>query len=73
MLMIQHFFVGDLNSINIIFATFVKFSIFSGMKINQSKCELAGIGVKRSVLTALCGVKNILLINDSIRVLDVHF
>ena len=49
------FFVADVNSISIIFATFDKFSqIFSGMKINQSKCELSGIVVKRSVLTALC-------------------
>ena len=52
---------------------FIFIPAFSGMKINQSKCELASIGVKRSVLTALCGVKNILLINDSIRVLGVHF
>ena len=67
------FFVSDLDSINAIFATFDKFSLFSGMKINMSKCELAGIGVKRSVLTALSGVRNILLLNDCIRVLGVNF
>ena len=43
------------------------------MKINRSKCELAGIGVKRSVLTALCDVKNVSLVNVSVRVLGVHF
>ena len=43
------------------------------MKINRSKCELAGIGVKRSVLTALPGVKNISLEESSVRILGVHF
>ena len=43
------------------------------MKINQSKCELAGIGVKNSVLTALTGVKNVSLLNSCIRVLGVNF
>ena len=42
-------FVSDLDSVEAIFDTFDNFSLFSGMKINLSKCELAGIGVKRSV------------------------
>ena len=67
------FFVSDLDSVKAIFITFDNFSIFSGMSINMSKCELAGIGVKRSVLTALSGVKNISLVNDCIRVLGVNF
>ena len=67
------FFVSDLDSVNAIFATFDNFSLFSGMKINMTKCELAGIGVKRSVLTALSGVKNVSLMNDSIRGLGVNF
>ena len=67
------FFVSDLESVNIIFATFDEFSLFSGMKVNQGKCELAGIGVKRSVLTALSGVKNVCLDRESIRILGVHF
>ena len=67
------FFVSDLDSVNAIFATFDNFSPFSSMKINMTKCELAGIGVKRSVLTALSGVKNVSLMNDSIRVLGVNF
>jgi len=40
------FLVADLDSIKLIFVNFDKFAIFSGMKINQSKCELAGIGVR---------------------------
>ena len=67
------FFVSDLDSVNAIFNTFDEFSIFSGMSINMSKCELAGIGVKRSVLTALSGVKNVSLLSECIRVLGVNF
>ena len=43
------------------------------MNINKSKCELAGIGVKNSVLTALQGVKNVSLLDSCIRVLGVNF
>ena len=39
------FFVADLDSVMAIFLSFENFSAFSGMKINMSKCELAGIGV----------------------------
>ena len=67
------FFVADINSVIIIFSTFDQFALFSGMKINKSKCELSGIGVKRNVLTALPGVKNVSLIDGSVRVLGVNF
>ena len=67
------FFVSDLDSIQAIFVTFDNFSLFSGMKINLSKCELAGIGVKRSVPTALLGVNNVSLLTDCIRILGVNF
>ena len=67
------FFVSDLDSIQAIFVTFDNFSLFSGMKINLSKCELAGIGVKRSVLTALLGVNNVSLLTNCIRILGVNF
>ena len=67
------FFVADLNSVHEIFTTFNQFSVYSGMSINMSKCELAGIGVKKSVIPVLCGVKIVSLCNDSIRVLGVHF
>ena len=67
------FFVADINSVEIIFSTFDQFALFSGMKINKSKCELSGIGVKRSVPTALHGVNNVSLMDGSIRVLGVNF
>ena len=67
------FFISDLDSVQEIFITFDGFSKFSGMNINKSKCELAGIGVKNSVLTALQGVKNVSLLDSCIRVLGVNF
>ena len=41
--------------------------------MNKSKCEICGIGVKKSEVVALCGLKNVLLVSDTIRVLGVHF
>ena len=35
---------------------FDKFSLFSGLKPNEAKCEIAGIGVLKGVLPALCGM-----------------
>ena len=67
------FFVSDLDSVKAIFVTFDNFSLFSGMKINLSKCEFVGIGVKRSVLTALLGVNNVSLLTNCIRILGVNF
>ena len=55
------FFISDLDSVHLIFSIFDEFSIYSGMKINRSNCELAGIAVKRSVLTTLCDAKMFLL------------
>ena len=61
------------DSVKAILVTFDNISLFSGMKINLYKCELAGIGVKRSVLTALLGVKNVSLLTNCIRILGVNF
>ena len=35
-----------------------EFSFFSRLKPNKEKCEVAGIGVKKRVKVALCGMKN---------------
>ena len=56
-----------------IFYTFDKFSEFSGLRLNRSKCEFAGIGVKKGVQTALLDIKNINLMENFIRILGVHF
>ena len=34
--------------------TFEKFSFYLGLKINNAKCEIDGIGVKKGVKMELC-------------------
>ena len=53
--------------------TFDKFSLFSGFKINHAKCQIAGIGVKKRVKMALCGMDCISLTEDVIKILDIYF
>ena len=67
------FFIENQNSAVEIFNTFDKFSAFSGLKINKSKCEIAGIGTKNGALEVLPGVKNLNLNENSARILGVHF
>ena len=54
MLMIQLFFKKNINFETEIIKTFGYFSLFSGLKINKTKCEIAGIGVLKGVKLALC-------------------
>ena len=55
------FFVQDIDSVISIFTIFGNFSIYSGFKLNKSKCEVCGIGALKGVPTALCNVKNVSL------------
>ena len=43
-------------------------SQFSGLKINKSKCEVAGIGVTKGVKVALCGVECVNLLTNAIKI-----
>ena len=43
-------------------------SQFSGLKINKSKCEVAGIGVTKGVNVALCGVECVNLLTNAIKI-----
>ena len=52
---------------------FDKFSLFSGYKINNAKGEIAGIGVKKGVNMALCGMDCIDLMEDVIKILGIYF
>ena len=52
---------------------FDKFCLFSGLKINNAECEIAGIGVKKGVKMALCGMKCIDLTDDVIKILGIFF
>ena len=53
--------------------TFSTFSQYSCLKPNYEKCEIAGIGVLKSVKVAVCGMKCIGLCKDTIRITGVHF
>ena len=61
------------SSIELLMESYKTFSKFSGLKPNASKCEVSGIGVKRGEYVALCGMKNIDLNTDSIKVLGIHY
>ena len=67
------FFIKNESSAIEIFKTFESFSKYSGLKVNKSKCEIAGIGVKHGVHTALLGTKNVNLNSNHIKILGVNF
>ena len=48
-------------------------SQFSGLKINKSKCEVAGIRVMKGVKVALCGVECVNLLTNAIKILAIYF
>ena len=50
------FFVCDEVSVIEVMNAFDKFSLVSGLKPNEAKCEIAGIGVLKGVSLALCGM-----------------
>ena len=53
------FFFKNKKSVIEAFKILDEFSFFSELKPNKEKCEVAGIGVKKGVKVALCGMKNI--------------
>ena len=73
MLMTQHFFLKDKESLIEVLKIFNIFSSFSGFKPNKSKCEVAGIGALKGVNIALCGVKYIELRLNTVKILGIHF
>jgi len=67
------FFLKDEKSVIEIVNTFEYFSQFSGLKINKTKCEVAGIGCKKGVKVALCGMRCVDLKNDIVKILGICF
>ena len=47
-------------------------SNLSGLRSNLEKCKIAGIGVLKNVNVALCGMENINLTKESLKILGVH-
>ena len=67
------FFLKNNESIRELINVFNIYSSFSGLKPNLSKCETAGIGLLKGVNRAVCGMKSVDLVNDSIKILGTHF
>ena len=51
--------------------TFKEFSSFSDLSPNMSKCEITGIGIMKGLQTAVCGMKNIDLTKDTVKVIGI--
>ena len=66
------FFLRNEKSATEVIKTFEKFSLYSGLKINNAKCEIAGIGVKKGVKTTLCEMECIDLTSDVIKILGIY-
>ena len=67
------FFLKDKESLTEVIKRFDIFSSFSGLKPNQSKCEVAGIGALKGAKMALCGMKCIDLRLNTVKTLGIHF
>ena len=67
------FFLRNEKSATEVIKPFNKFSLISGLKINNKKCEIAGIGVKKGVKMALCGMDCIDLTEEVIKILGIYF
>ena len=52
---------------------FDKFPLVSGLKPDEAKCKIAGIGVLKEVSLALCGMDCIDLTKKTIKILGIHF
>ena len=67
------FFLQNEKSATEVLNNFNITSQFSGLKINKSKCEVAGIGVMKGVKVALCGVECVNLLTNTIKILGIYF
>ena len=65
-------FVKDKESLIEVMKVFDTFSSFSDLKLNKSKCEVAGIGTLKGVKMALYGMKCIDLRLDTVKILGIH-
>ena len=67
------FFLKNERSATEVIKTFDKFYLFFGLKFNNAKCEIAGIGVKKGVKMTVCGMDCIDLTKDVIKILGIYF
>ena len=67
------FFSKDRESVKKVINLLGTFSIYSGLKPNKSKYEIAGIGVLKGVSIELCGMECIDLTKNSVKILFFVF
>ena len=67
------FFLNDFLSVKNLIDTLGVFSLFSELKANFSKCEIAGLGSMKGVLEAVRGLISINLTTGTIKILGGHF
>ena len=67
------FFLKDKESVKKENNVFDTFSIYSGLKPDKSKCEIADIGFLKGVPMELCGMEYIDLTKKSVKILGIHF
>ena len=53
-----------------IFDTFSKFSV---LKPNKIKCEIAGVGALKGVQAALCGMRCIDLVSNTVKIVGLYY
>ena len=67
------FFLRKIDSVIEVVRTFKEFSSFSDLSSNMSKCKIVGIGSLKGVETAVCGMKNIDLIKEVVKIIGISF
>ena len=67
------FFLKNEKSATEVIKAFDKFSLFSGLKSNNGKCEIAGIGVKKTFKMTLFRMDCIDLTEDTTKILGIYF
>ena len=70
---IRSFLLKNVQSIENLVEIFNIFSLFSGLKPNLKKCEIAGIGSLKGVEVAVCGMWCINICNKAIKILGTYF
>ena len=67
------FFFKNKKSVIQAFKILDEFSLFSGLKPNKKKCEVASNGVKKEVKVALYGMKNINRKKNTVKIFGIHY
>ena len=52
---------------------FDTYSKFSGLKPNKSKCEITGIGALKGMQVALCGMRCIDIVSNTVKILGIYY